>query len=385
MNAALVLLALPSLHAPPLPGPRPATPQEEAPFLSLSPPFAIDLEELPWRIAEQLEGLAEQDLFAGAVLVAKDGEVLFGEAYGPADREHDVPITLDTPMGLASMNKMFTGLLVAQLVAEGKLAYDATVGTYLPDWPNPVVRERVTLHQLLTHTSGLGSYWTDEYRERKDELTTLQEYASLFATKELLFEPGARMEYSNDGPVVLGLLIEAVTGKSYFDVARERIYAPAGMTHTDHYLLTRQAEAGFARAYVRSSPDAPWTSDEPMQGLRGTPAGGGYSSAEDLLRFSRALLAGKLLPRERLEALWTPHVPLRDMGPLEFGYGYLWGIEVVNGVRWVGHNGGGGGVSTEFDLDPEHGYVIVVLGNLAGCATPVSEWIQRTISLSLAG
>ena len=348
----------------------------------LPPPQPMDLvTEFPAALGEILRERVEEDRFSGVVLVAKDGEPIFAEAHGMADKEAGRELTLDTPMGLASMNKMFTGVAIAQLAARGDLLFDDVVGDHLPDYPNEEVAARVTIHHLLTHTAGLGLYFRNPiYWETKDKYRTHTEFLELFADESPAFEPGARMEYSNNGPVVLGLVIEAITGQSYYDYVRQNIYQPAGMAHTDHYLLEEQDTAAFAAAYVRESEDSPWESDRPMKGPRGNAAGGGYSSANDLLRFSRAIFAGRLLDEEHWELLWKWHV---DEGR-EQGYGYLWGHQRIAGVRSTGHNGGGGGVNTDFAIFPDHGYTTIVLANYQQAARPITGWIRTTLSLSLA-
>jgi len=131
--------------------------------------------------------------------------------------------------------EMFTGLAIAQLVAQDKVAYDDMVGKYLPDYPDEQVRDEVTVHQLLTHTSGFGSYWTDAYTQAKNYLRRVSDFAQLCSAGPLALEPGSNFEYSNCGPVVLGLIIEAVSGQNYYDYIRAHVYAPAGMQHSDHY------------------------------------------------------------------------------------------------------------------------------------------------------
>jgi len=344
---------------------------------------AVPLEALASTIEEVVQERVDQDLFSGSVLVARDGRPVFARAYGMADREKDVDNTLDTPMGLASMSKMITGLAIAQLEAEGLLSYDDPIGKHLPDYPSEVLRDRATIHHLLTHTSGLGNYFVQEYWERKGEISDHEGFAALFAHEDPDFEPGDRFQYSNSGPVVLALILEAVTGESYYDYVREHVYGPAGMRNSDHYLLTEQSEAGFARAYYKETDDGPWISDEPMKGLRGSAAGSGYASANDLLRFAAAVKSGKLLSRDRVETLWTVHVPMGTTGGESAGYGYLWGVHSIEGMTWVGHNGGGGGVNTEFALTPEDDWVVIVLSNQAGGAHDLSAWIKETVGLSV--
>ena len=138
--------------------------------------------------------------FSSSIILTKDNKTLFARAYGMADRETDRENTLDTPINLGSMNKMFTGLAITQLVAQGKLAYSDTVGQYLSDYSNQRVRDEVTVHQLLTHTSGLGSYWNEAYDKNKETLSSVSDFAELFAESPLQFDPGSDEQYSNAVP-----------------------------------------------------------------------------------------------------------------------------------------------------------------------------------------
>jgi len=316
--------------------------------------------------------------FSGSVLLARQGEVLFAQAYGLADREKGIANTLDTPINLGSMNKMFTGLAIAQLVAQGKLAYSDTVGKYLPDYPDQQVRDEVTLHQLLTHTSGLGSYWNETYNQTKNDLTRVQDFAGLCAQEPLQFEPGSKFAYSNCGPVVLGLIIEAVSGQDYYTYIRSHIYTPAAMQHSDHY-TKGETESGKAIGYF--VPDEPAATELISNfddlGNMGSPAGGGYASAKDLLGFAIALYNDSLIDAEHREEMTSYKVQEEpDDG---YGYAYLYADERINGRRYIGHNGGAPGINAEFSVFPDSGYTIVVLSNSNFNASPVADQIRQWI------
>jgi CubicO group peptidase (beta-lactamase class C family) len=255
------------------------------------------------------------------------------------------------------------------------LAWQDTVGRHLPDFPNATIRDQVTIHQLLTHTSGVPSYWNDAYSERKEEIRTLSALLETFVHEPLDFAPDTGYRYSNGGPVILGLILEKITGESYYDYIRKHIYRPAGMTHTDHYTKD-DAASGRAVGYGSPRPGAPLEANTPWLGRIGSPAGGGYAAAADLLRFARALDSGVLLPREQLEGLWHPE----RQGSEEEGYGYLWGVGETNGHRWVGHNGGAPGVSADFRHYPDSGFTVIVLANQSRAAQGVSGWIHQLIT-----
>lgn len=327
------------------------------------------------RIRAFVNEQAEQGAFSGAVLVAQGGEVVLQEAWGLADRETGRANTIDTPINLGSMNKMFTGLAIGLLEAEGRLSYLDTVGKYLPDYPVEKVRDEVTIHQLLTHTAGFPSYWNEAYTARKNEISTMEGFLATFIDEPLVAEPGTGFNYSNGGPVVLGLIIEAVTGQSYFDFIQTRIYQPAGMTHSDHYHKTNR---DVARGYFQPEGQTTWTNNQEWLGLVGSAAGGGYSTVTDLFRFAQALADERLLNHAALQGVWYPEK--RGGESTRMHYGYLWGARETNGRTSVGHNGGAPGISADFRYYPESGDVVVVLGNQSGAARNVSRWINNLIT-----
>jgi len=349
--------------------------------LRMMPPMvaAVAPAELPAAIGAYLEPLVAEGKFAGAVLVARGDRTLFARAFGPADVAADRPNTLDTPINLGSMNKMFTSVAIGQLVAAGKLDWNDTVGKHLPDYPQEQVRTAVTVHQLLTHTSGVGSYWNEAYEARKDSIDSQQEFAATFATDPLLFPPGTRNEYSNGGPVILGLIIEKLSGMDYFDYVHEHVYKPAGMRNSGHYRRD-DLEAGFAIGYLRA-PDGELRDNFGFLGLRGSAAGGGYASANDLLAFAQALRNGALLPPDRLETLWAPRLGQDDT----MDYGYLFGTGRQNGMRWIGHSGGAPGISADFRYYPDDELTVVVLSNYDGAAMQISGWVNALLTASLGG
>lgn len=337
---------------------------------------AVPRAALSATIAARMQAEAEAGRFSGAVLVAQGEQLIHAQAIGLADRRSGRAITLDTPINLGSINKMFTAIAIAQLQATGKLDWQDTVGRHLPELPNAAIREQVTIHQLLTHTSGVGSYWNEAYAARKDQLRTHQDFLETFIHEPLRFEPGKGLEYSNGGPVILGRIIEAVSGLDYDTYLRTQVYGPAGMTHTDHYRRDDRS-AGYARGYMKGA-DGGWQDNESDLGLRGSAAGGGYASARDLLAFSRALHTERLLPKAQLETLWTAHT---RPGPI--GYGYLFTVGNTAGHRWVGHDGGAPGISAEFLHYPDDELAIIVLANQDNAAAAMREWLHALVEASL--
>src|SRR5882757_8685166 len=176
---------------------------------------------------------AARNPFSGAILIAHRGEIVLDKAWGMADREKQIKNTADTQFCIGSMNKMFTSVAILQLVQQGKLSLDGSIKDYWPDYPNHNLASRVKIRQLLSHTAGTGDIFTPEYEAHRLETRTLADYVKLFGNRPVAFEPGSRMEYSNYGFILLGRLIEIVSGETYQDYVQKHIFAPVGMTRTD--------------------------------------------------------------------------------------------------------------------------------------------------------
>jgi len=239
----------------------------------------------------QIKALEASDEFSGAVLLAKGDQILFRDAAGLAQRETGTPNTPDTKFNLGSINKAFTRLAIEQLAAEGKLSLSDTVDKYVPDFPAESAR-RITIAQLLEHRGGTGDFFGPKYDAYdRGRLRNLRDWLPLFVDAPLEFEPGARQRYSNAGYLLLGLVIEKVSGRSYHDYVRDRIFKPAGMADTEAYPVDA-AIANRATGYTRDG--GQMTDNRRSLPWRGTSAGGGYSTVDDLRRFADALRAGKL-------------------------------------------------------------------------------------------
>ncbi|HET6892451.1 MAG TPA: serine hydrolase domain-containing protein [Pyrinomonadaceae bacterium] len=329
--------------------------------------------ELIAALRKKLDDEAAADRFSGAALVAKNGKPVFAQAYGLADREKKTPNSLKTRFRLGSMNKMFTAVATLQLVQSGKLELKAPFGKYLTDYPNKDVASKVTIEQLLTHTGGTGDIFGPEFAKRRLELKTLQDYVSLYGSRALQFEPGSRWQYSNYGFLLLGVLIEKLSGQSYYDYVRDHIYKPAGMTGSASE-PEEQTVADRSIGYTRFGGGAlkPNTDTLPY---RGTSAGGGYSTVEDLVRFATALQAHKLLNAQYTEMLTTGKVDTPGGGKYAFGFS----DDVINGARCFGHGGGAPGMNGELSICSS-GYVIAVLANMdPPAASRVADFITNRL------
>ena len=309
-----------------------------------------------------LEQAVAEDTFSGGALIAKDGKPIFGKAYGLANKSSNTPNNVDTKFNLGSINKSFTSVAIAQLAQQGKLSFNDPISKYLPDYPNKTVAAKVTIHQLLTHTSGMGSYFNDEFMKRRASLRTLADLLPLFVNDPLDFEPGEKMQYSNSGYVVLGLIIEKLTRQTYFDYVREHIFKPAGMKNTDSYELEQTVPnlaIGYTNMGLTGRPEpGPRKDSTPHLTGRGNSAGGGYSTLEDMLKFGQALIGHKLLNQQSTDIVLSNQMPL---GQPPAGYGFF-SVE-VNGIRAIGNNGGGPGTNSTFTVYPELGYTVVIMSN----------------------
>jgi CubicO group peptidase (beta-lactamase class C family) len=310
-----------------------------------------------------LSSLVAENKLSGAILVAKDGVTVASKAAGIANKATGAPIALNTKFNLGSMNKMFTAVAIAQLAQAGRLSFTDTISKHLPDYPNKEVADKVTIHQLLTHTSGMGLYWNEKFREQREKLLTVAAHLPLFVNDPLSFAPGEKFQYSNSGYMVLGAIIEKVSGQDYYSYVAEHVYKRAGMTDTGFYEPGKEIP-NLAIGYTRMGPDG-----KPLEEardntntreVRGGPAGGGYSTVEDLVKFHMALRNYKLLNEEYTKLVTTGKV---DAGGPIGRYGYGFGDKTFDGKHIVGNNGGSGGIAANFEMYPELGYTSVMLMN----------------------
>jgi CubicO group peptidase (beta-lactamase class C family) len=350
---------------------RPARPPKGLPPL---PPLTAD--QAKAELEAFLDRLAEADAFSGTALLARNGDVLFEAARGVADRNNSVPMRLDTKLNLGSMNKMFTAVVIGQLVDEGKLSFPDPVSKFLggKGWTKADL-SKVRIEHLLSHTSGLGSYFNETYRRTARQLLRkVDDYKPLVAGETLAFEPGTKWQYSNTGFLLLGAVIEAVTGRDYFDVVRERVYRKAGMRDTDCYDVDRvvpNLAVGYSRE--RTAEGVRWRANTFEHVIRGGPAGGGYSTARDLLAFAEAMRNGKLVRPATRDQLWSAKPGL---GSPEYGFGFGVGTDALG--RSVGHSGGFPGISSVLDIYPDAGWTIVVLSNVDDGMPPVAQKLRET-------
>lgn len=318
--------------------------------------------------------LAAQDRLSGAMLVARKGNILYSHAWGFADRAARIPNTLDTKFRIGSDNKMFTAVAALQLVAAGKLSLDGKVGDYLPDYPNRDVARKVTVRMLLNHSGGTGDFFGPEFRKNFLSYKDNEDYIAAFGKQALAFEPGTKEAYSNFGFVILGSIIQHVSGEDYYAYVRDHIFTPAGMTGTGS-LPENAATPDRAAAYTWK--DGKWMDAADTLPWRGTAAGGGYSTVRDLLKFAEALESGKLLPSSLKEQ--ATHFQTRGKW-----YGFGFAINGESGPEhWYGHGGGAPGQNADWRVFPESGTVVITLANIdPAVANRLSEFYINRMPLN---
>ncbi len=306
--------------------------------------------------------------FSGVVLIAKDGKPVLERAAGFANRSFEVKNRIDTKFNLGSINKTFTKLAIAQLLEAGKLSLDDKLGKFLPDFPNADAAAKVTVAHLIEMKSGIGDFFGPDFDAApKNRIRTLSDYLPFFAKKPLAFEPGSANAYSNGGYLTLGLIIEKLSGQTYYDYVRDHIFEPAGMTDTNSFELDAVVP-NLAVGYIKKE-SGERTPNLYSLPARGSSAGGGYSTAPDMLKFAEAVVANRLAsapytawylggPRPAAAAPSSS-----STGPIRGGLGVA---------------GGAPGVNAVFELNAAQHLVIVVLSN---DGPPAAEDLARKIRL----
>jgi CubicO group peptidase (beta-lactamase class C family) len=327
-------------------------------------------------LSDYLDSLVARDSFSGAVLVARHDTVLLQRAVGFADHAAGRALTLDTPLDMASGGKMFTAVAVTQLVAAGRIHLDDPVSRSLPDYPDTAFARHATVRELLTHTSGLGDYWDSTYEAAWDSITTLAQMLPFVLRHPPDLPPGREFRYSNSGYLLLGLIVERMSGRSYYDYVSRHIFQPARMTHTG-YPLVDAVNHTVAREYLDRAAEGPGHDPDRDPGAwiparhqrRGTSAGGAYSTVGDLLRFEAALSGHRLLDAALTDSLLAGRVPTRPGSDRRYGFGFYRFVLGAD-IPAYGHGGLAPGLMFEFRVIPRLGYTFVLFQNHDGPALP---------------
>ncbi len=307
-------------------------------------------------LAAKADEIASKYDFMGSVLAAKGGKVLLKKGYGMANVELDVPNAPNTKFRLGSITKQFTATAILQLAATGKLSVDDHVSKYVPD--SPAAWKDITIHHLLTHTSGIPNF-TDfpDYEKTMRQHVTPTELVARFKARPLDFAPGSKYKYSNSGYEVLGVIIENVSGEKYEDYLRKHIFDPLDMQDTgyDHdTTIIKHRAAGYER-----SKDGKIRNAEYIDMSIPYSAGSLYSTVEDLYRWDRALYTDKVLAARWREKMFTPFLN---------NYAYGWIVRGEGKDRTISHSGGVNGFRTMIQRYPGQDGCIIVLDNGGGPA-----------------
>lgn len=339
--------------------------------------LAATLDEAVSRIDGMVRDHTNNETFSGTVLVAKGDTVLYETATGTASKRFDVPNNLKTRFNLGSMNKMFTAIATLQLVQAGKLQLTDTLDKYASEeWLPVETSSKIQIRHLLTHASGLGSYFTDEFfNASRYTYRNIEDFKPLVAGETLAFEPGTGYRYSNTGMLLLGVVIEAVSGQSYDDYIRSHIYAVADMPDSGCFDMD-QPFKNVAIGYHPSDKSVTGFSNNLFAHvIKGGPAGGCFSTVADLHHFARALTGLKLLNTENTYALFKPRSEFHQES-----YGYGFKIAGTQDNRIVGHSGGFYGISANLDIYLDRGFVVAILSNLSGGAHLLQPKIREALA-----
>ena len=328
--------------------------------LIISSSYIIAKEDSPRNLETRVDQLLSQ-IFkpqepGAAIIIAKDGKVIFRKGYGMANLELEVPVEPNMVFRLGSITKQFTAVAILMLMEQGKLSLNDPLTKFISDYPTH--GQTITIEHLLTHTSGIKSYtempeWIKLWR--KD--IKLPELIDIFKEQPMEFEPGTRWKYNNSGYILLGAIIEKVSGLSYEEFLKKNIFIPLGMKHTAYGhvrpIIPRRVP-GYSRGKHGIVNAAYLSMTQPYA------AGALVSSVDDLLIWNEALLEGKLLKKKTLELAWTPY---RLINGESTGYGYGWFISDYKGTRIIEHGGGINGFSAYALSVPQNHLYVALLAN----------------------
>ncbi len=332
--------------------------------------------EIAAELGNFMKKLADADVFSGSVLLAKGDKVIYKGAFGTANKDFGSSNRIDTKFNLGSMNKMFTTLSIAKLVETGKLTIEDPLSKFVPDFPDAESAKKIKIKHLLSHTAGLGGYFTETWQKTsRGSIRTVDDMMALAKVDEKLrFEPGTNWRYSNTGMLVLGKVIEVASGKSYFEFIEENILKPAGMTKTGCFELDKVNE-NLAVGYDKEFHDdgVTFRNNIFLHVMRGGPQGGCYSTAEDLHRFATSLVAGKIVNKELVKEFTTAKPEISSPA-----YGFGFGVSEDGNI--FGHGGGFTGISANLDMFRDSGWSAIVLSNYSGASDPVTSKMQQLIA-----
>lgn len=353
-----------------------------APFPGRLPQGPVTPADLRGLVDRRIQFAAMRDEFSGVCrIVAPSGVAVYEAAFGMASRASNLPNTPDIRFHLGSADKSFTALMVGRLVEERRLSFETTLAEVLPDYPSADFARACTIRHLLTHASGLGSLFDRPAYDRTMVISRMADLLPMFAAEPSAFAPGTAASYSNEGFVVLGAVIEQVTGESWYDLLERQIYGPAGMTASGHFLNHSMPERVAIGYRYRDDDHLGIDARQPNHdfvGYRGNSCGGGYATVADMTAYLQALHAGRILPRTTVDMLVTQQQP----GIRDYGMGFI--VKPLETRRTlVGHGGGGphSGIGGMSGIIWETGWAFSVLGNYdAQFAGPIADDIAALLA-----
>ena len=328
------------------------------------PKAAVSNGEIARLTRAALDRLVRTNDFSGCLSISDGASVIFDECRGVADRNFSVLLDQQTKFRVGSVNKMFTAVAIAQLVESGKLSWDATLAQLVPDYPDHAAAAKMTVWQLLHHTAGLGDFFVPEFFQNREKFVNPADYLDLIARQPKAGEPGGDSSYSNAGYILLGRIVENISGANYFDYVQRHVFAPAGMTASgfdSQEDVTPKLAAGYFRDGAFSTT---WKANWMTLPFKGSPAGGGYSTNADLLRFAGALRGGKLVKPATLQKMFDGAVPA---GPGTYAAGF--GDRPSHGRHIRGHAGGAPGMNSNLAMVWETGAAVAVTSNQGDTST----------------
>ncbi|WP_024771855.1 serine hydrolase [Aquimarina macrocephali] len=325
----------------------------------------IHAQELNKKIDGVMQKYVELDLFSGTVLLAKEGKVVYAKAFGDANKSYQIKNNIDTKFNICSMGKMFTGVSILQLEEREKLKLNDPVSKHLIDFP---LGDKITIHHLLSHTSGVGNYMRHPvYRSKRSEMRTINDLLPFIYEQKLDFKiPGKRFSYSNSGMILLGAIIEKITGQSYSDYITKNIFSPAKMNDTQMKFwddVVKNRSIGYMKSLSGKYQNNVYKSSAPQSD------GGILSTVGDMLKFDQALYSSILINEASKQKLFTAVMP-------KVTYGLAFQVEDRHKNKVVGHSGGAPGFSSYFSRYLKDKYTIIALSNYDMISKNVVHYIE---------
>lgn len=319
-----------------------------------------------------LDVISKLDEFSGVVLVSKENKIVFEYATGFSNRSQKHKNTIETKFNIGSISKLFTAVAICQLVEQNKISFQDTVSKFLLDYPNKIIKDEATIKHLLTHTSGLGSFintkYLKDYLKEKENLKSPADIVRFFENHKLESSPG-NFVYSANGYELLGLILEKVTGSTYYEYVNEKIFKKANMLNTvNNERRKNNVGENSAIGYTQIDYLTGRRLNKKVENwdrlpVRGTASGSAYSTAPDLLNFANAFMQGKLITEEMRDLMLKPHISEGSFNGISKYTGY--GFVTFSGEDYkrIGHAGQFDGVSARLDVYPDDKITIVVLSN----------------------